>query len=271
MIQQWVRELEHMPAAALFMKRHYELVGELKKHHWQPDDGAAGFRFALLERLGDLAFWREKQLDELVAVVPRAPAFYLHNLMRLLFELGQLGLPAIKGRLEHHREVVFYQQRFNGAQVDVPLWYILLPLESRPKLFHSALTYGGEQGAKTVPPHASVRLVQVPNAARTGLVEAKVISDKFQTYNRFAYVVFRVEPLPESQLVFTNHVEQTRLSPEYTGAILEAAYEYTRGLTGLRVVLLDAVDHPIDSSAWLFKTVTQRALTKVCAPAQPPA
>jgi hypothetical protein len=130
---------------------------------------------------------------------------------------------------------------------------------------NSSHTYNGQARAKPVPPHASVLLVQTPNATRANLTETKIITEKLSRYNQFAYLVLKVEPIPEAQLIFTNHVEQTRLLPEYTSFILEAVFEHTLGFTGLHIVLLDGIDHPIDSRESIFKILTQRALQKAFA------
>lgn len=265
MTEQWVQQLEQMPNTDLFMKQHYELVSQLKEFNWQPDDSLAGFKFALLESLGHLKFWGVKQLDYLIDALPQMPEFALHHIMLLLFDLGQLGTSKVQAHLEQHRNIILYQQRSNSSKVDVPLWYILLPLEQRPNLSNSTDTFDGLERAKIVLPHASVKLQQAPNATRANLLETKVFTEKLQTYNQFAYLVLRVEPILESQLVFTNHVEQTRFLPQYTSCVLEAVYEQTYGFTGLHIVLQDAIDHPIDSRESFFKILTKRALQKALA------
>lgn len=262
MTEQWVRQLEQIPNTDLFMKRHYKLVSQLKELNWQPDDGLAGFKFALLESLEHLEFWGLTQLDYLIDILPQLPEFALQNIMLLLFDLGQLGRPAIQAHLEQQRNAFLYQQHINNSKVDVPLWYILLPLEQRPDLFNSSYTFDGLGSAKPVSPHASAMLVQAPNATRVSLEETKVISEKLQTHNQFAYLVLRIEPILLTQLIFTNHVESTRFSSQYTACILEAVYEHTYGLTGVQVVLLDAIDHPIDSRESYYRILIKRALQK---------
>ena len=104
---------------------------------------------------------------------------------------------------------------------------------------------------------------------RVELSKEKVITERFQFHDRFAEITLRITGMLEPQIIFINHVEETKLSAEYTAAILEGVREEFTTNFGLRIALIDAVEHPIDSSVFLFKRVTKRALQKALARGEP--
>ncbi|MEM7034383.1 MAG: HEAT repeat domain-containing protein, partial [Chloroflexota bacterium] len=259
----------------LFLLSHHYAVLALEKAAWQPEENLAGFMYFLYQDMAQLYRCGTSSIDYLMTILDDIPAYKWDDVFTAIYKLYNHAdeTREIKTKLDAYADRIVSHRRCPDQPVDIPLSYYFQSPQQRPNLCGAEIDYVEGTPAFPIPPHVPVILHQPSDSTQPHFTFAAETSQGARFVRQsgadiFAQLTLKIVPNSAAAGIrFISQVEETKLDPLFTHAIVEGLYQicFEKGvvdhlITGFTAILVDALEHPVDSRPLGYKIATKMAL-----------